>query len=567
MNTPERKLYERRCHELRVQLKEWEGNWAATHGGAKPSKTDIKNNSDIAVKYKKYQKIRDTLAGKTTPLLRPNPQSTLPQDDDLQKTNHDEFTLNRKGKRKSTDMVAGGPSPAKRNKFTQTPTGNRVAQLSVTPSISRKLFSPPVPTSIGPTPQRDGKVLGMFDLLEQESSTAVVATPSKTTGNAHPLSTPSKALEDLEEDEDKLGRTPMSSGRRNYLDMFMTPVKSKCPKEARRDSNEEGEEDDPLNDIAAMFQTPVFLKRHHPAQRNEDYKSPDQIRRPPRPMGRTLSSIVASLRQMEEDRLDEEMELLRETEIGQPTPKQLLIKSAKFHTDSEPLGKDIADMRSVIKTRDQEIPETILAKDSQTLLGGFDNEDVYDSPTEEATDRGQPLGVVKKKGQKRTTRLVKMRPVRSKRPTILAQETDPSDDEQIGVGQQENTMPDTQYDTAKENINPADEYDSLLNSGSEFASDAESPTTSKRGKALCKMQKAGIKDKGLVMKQSRGRPKSLGTVSARNANADIREGEGKVKKAVRKVNELAHANFRALKLRNKGSKAGPGYKSRFRRRN
>ena len=42
--------------------------------------------------------------------------------------------------------------------------------------------------------------------------------------------------------------------------------------------------------------------------------------------------------------------------------------------------------------------------------------------------------------------------------------------------------------------------------------------------------------------------------------------EGKIKKAARKVNELAHANFKRLKLRNNGAKGGPSFSSRFRRR-
>ncbi len=42
--------------------------------------------------------------------------------------------------------------------------------------------------------------------------------------------------------------------------------------------------------------------------------------------------------------------------------------------------------------------------------------------------------------------------------------------------------------------------------------------------------------------------------------------ESGIKKAVRKVKAVAHANFRRLKLRNHGAKGGPGYNSRFRRR-
>ena len=45
-----------------------------------------------------------------------------------------------------------------------------------------------------------------------------------------------------------------------------------------------------------------------------------------------------------------------------------------------------------------------------------------------------------------------------------------------------------------------------------------------------------------------------------------KEKEGRVRRTVRKVNELAHANFQRLKLRNSGAKGGAAHNSRFRRR-
>ena len=42
--------------------------------------------------------------------------------------------------------------------------------------------------------------------------------------------------------------------------------------------------------------------------------------------------------------------------------------------------------------------------------------------------------------------------------------------------------------------------------------------------------------------------------------------DGKIKTVARKVNALAHQNFKRLKLRNSGAKGGPAHSSRFRRK-
>ena len=42
--------------------------------------------------------------------------------------------------------------------------------------------------------------------------------------------------------------------------------------------------------------------------------------------------------------------------------------------------------------------------------------------------------------------------------------------------------------------------------------------------------------------------------------------DGKIRKVARKVNAMAHQNFKRLKLRNSGAKGGPAHNSRFRRK-
>ena len=267
----------------------------------------------------------------------------------------------------------------------------------------------------------------------------------------------------------------MSSSRRQMLTTFMTPLKN-------RDNS--GNMQSPSSVSKLQFDTPAFLKRHSlPAvtETSEMDAPPPQLRLPRKPLVRGLSEIVASLRKVEEDKLDDDLEALRDMEneeMGLPptAPKPTAVIESKI------LEKD---------TQDGALP-----------LGGFDDEGMYDSPVEGETGRdGLPLPIVKKKGQKRTTRLVRMKPTWNKRP---------SDSNGANVDEDE-FIPETQRQSASGVPDSDEEFD----------------------------------------EQAKAKPVAK---------------QGPVKKAVRKVNELAHANFHRLKLRNYGAKGGPGYKSKFRRR-
>jgi DNA replication regulator SLD2 len=165
--------------------------------------------------------------------------------------------------------------------------------------------------------------------------------------------------------------------------------------------------------------------------------------------------------------------------------------------------------------------EAVEVPDSQVgmpLLGGFDDEGMYDSPVEGEKGRdGQPLRVFKKKGQKRTTRKVNIRPTRSKRPAPVSQDGTP--------GEEDDVVPETQLNPGDGQVDP--EAGDL--------SDSEFEANGAEGQ-----MKTKVKGK--------------------------EENGGIIKKTARKVNELAHANFKRLKLRSKGGKGGPGHNSRFRRR-
>lgn len=387
-------------------------------------------------------------------------------------------------------------TPMKRAKHTETPTTTRFQQgeeeLSRTPQVSRKLFSPATVTSLGPTPQRDGRVLGLFDLLVERE----IGTPSKEEMgkrsevrgemSGHLVVTPRKRAAGSEETTPRLGRTPMSSSKRQLLDTFMTPLKKK-------DSNTGARTPSSVSKL--QLETPQFLKRH--ALPTVDENGKDQfddlapLRLPRKPLGRGLSEIVASLRRDEEDRLDDDLEALREAEAGD--------------TDLPPqIGKPME--------------EDMLVKDSQPgrpLLGGFDDEGLYDSDEHVVNRDGRPLPIFKKKGQKRTTRRVNMKPTWSKRPTTTEQSHGGQDNEEV--------VPETQV------AGDAPPQDGL-DADSDFEDEMPAP--------------------------------SVRTGAKKAASA--KEGTGK--KIVRKVNELAHANFRRLKLRNHGAKGGPGHNSKFRRK-
>ncbi|KAL7619753.1 hypothetical protein AAE478_010295 [Parahypoxylon ruwenzoriense] len=475
MDENERQKYEETSQQLRADLKRFEADWSSRNGGAKPRREDIKQNPEIARKYKQYNQMRDILSGKLPPLK------------------NKESSSQRKRKPAETPSL----TPSKRSKPIETPSHARQRdvdpKLFETPS-ARKLFSPAAPTSIGPTPQRDGRILGLFDLLEENEEN----TPSKSTHgegleDAKGQETPSKGNGELDDGRAaELGRTPMSASKRMMLDKFATPSK-------RRNVNSLGART-PGSVSKLQLSTPSFLRRAPLATVNEngEYISPPApLRLPRKPLGRSLSSVVASLRKLEEDALDDDLEALHEMENGGNAPNP---------------------------TKPAKQKEDILEPDSQRqqLLGGFDDEALYDSPPEDELGRdGQPLRVYKKKGQKRTTRRVNIKPTRSKRPQAI--EELPGDDA-------DDVVPETQADSTKaDNEPPLD-----LGSDSEFGPlDEEDEEPKEEGK-----------DK-----------------KAKNPG----KKEGKIQKAARKVNELAHANFKRLKLRNNGAK-GSGFRSRFQRR-
>lgn len=355
----------------------------------------------------------------------------------------------------------------------------------------------------------------------------------------------------------KLGRTPSSRHRRSSrkdASMLATPLKP-------HDGNNRVAKTPSGTSLSVsklQFQTPAFLRRiPMPSKTSETTTSPEPIRLPRRkPLLRGLSSVVADLRRLQEEELDDDLDALREMENEGATTT-----TTTTTTNLRPAqtGPDDAEATAKPSTAKQDEAAILLAEDAQTLLGGFDDEGLYDSPDEAnaGLDRsGQPLRVYKKKGQKRTTRRSNMKPVRTRRPAAA---DDHENEDEDGSAMSSRTRP-APTTTSSQTLVEDDggEEDPALLSGSEFAaSDDEDELAKDISSTKNKTRKTASKAKAPATK---GKGKKAATT------ADEKKPEGTVKKAARKVNELAHANFKRLKLRNNGAKGGAGYNSRFRRR-
>lgn len=523
--------------------------------------------------YKEYQKLRDILDGKIPP-----PPTKSYKDKENCSPERKRKSPNQPSQTPSTKRFCAAPTdtPSSRqyhalNPLAQfTPSADRagdavLALAAATPSLSRKLFSPAVPTSIGPTPQRDGRVLGLFDALPFKD--AEIDSPCKPNGAARPSQATSSGREATIEETprasrrtmdvlggsggggaaDKLDRTPSSRHkRRQQLQSPRTSSSIPATPLKLHDGNRVAKTPGTSSSVSKLqFQTPAFLRRIPMAQISEAdsaYKSPEPIRLPRKPLLRGLSSVVADLRRLQEAELDDDLDALREMESGDAP-------LAKSGPAQHPQQND-HDSSTERRTADKKKSElSILAEDAEKqnlgLLGGFDDEGQYDSPDETGAglDRsGQPLKVYKKKGQKRTTRRSNMRPVKTRRPA-----TDNNDNEKPPPASPSKTLvPDVAAEGDKLE-------DPALLSGSEFATSDDD-------------EDELAKDFDQPIKNTRKAPVKKAVGAAGDDKKAKPGGTTVVKKAARKVNELAHANFKRLKLRNNGAKGGPGYNSRFRRR-
>jgi hypothetical protein len=500
----------------------------------------------------------------------------------------------------------------------------------MTPSLDRTALTPlgAAPTSISPTPQRDGRVLGIFDLLGRTPSkpttatiTLPAATPSRprtvntlaTTATTTPTTARFASTPKSTRTTQLLFQTSSTTPRQNkgtvtVTTPFKTPSTNRISKDKPAAATPTSSTPSFLRrrtassaatTVAATTKTSTgaSLSRVDEQDENggeglEDWKSVGPLRLP-RKLGvrKGLSNIVAGLRQMEEEAFGDEEEAMREMEMEMMDhgPDQHVEGTRRGPVEVDGVGKEavVGEVEGQGQSPDQtqlgrdipgsDKPDQIEGEGSREegqpggLLSGFDNEALYDSLDEEKQRYRQPLRQFKKRGQKRTTRLVNMRPTRAKRPAQADEaEADEGDEDEVDM------VPETQFTASKSKPTTAAAGDDQENdlrlsdfdSNSEIDFDASDFEEDDDEQAKAKSKaKAKAKTKKATAAAAAQKKKATKDAAAGGKDKDKDEkGEGVIKKAVRKVKATAHANFKRLKLRNTGTKGGPGFNSRFRRR-
>lgn len=501
-STSSASILDAQLQTLRAELKQWQRAFAATHGRV-PTKEDIKREAFVAAKYKEYDRLRRPVeqrerraAGTETP--RKGRGET--------------------GHRRSRSACVEGDGHGDR---VGTPTGAKAWRSMTSLGVVAEeegaeggVVGPPempeqtpvfIRNALGPTPQRDGMVLGIFDGLPAATpSKAAVARPDVRPDDGALAATPSKSVR-----QRRVDATPQSASKRRLLDVFI----STPPLKRNRESGDAAAETP--SSTRKAFATPAFLRRHNwpmaTLVEEEDGASTGAsvggdaagggsmgvgIGRRKKGLVRSLSSIIQNLRRQEEERMEEQWDVLNEIETeganGGGGGGGAAQDARGFMPREQKEGVVVED-RHAAAVVEAEMP---LGPDQDPHHEDPEDEDEGD---EEVTGR-KPR---KKKGQKRTTKRVNMKPVLH-RPKKAADLEDGGD-------------PEAEADDAA--AGPHDEDDGHARAA-----------------------------------------------KARKAPKDVEETEDEAKGTKKKkISATAHANFRTLKIKNKNSKA-KGRGGRFGRR-
>ena len=353
LDTPKRLSLTSQSTDLRATLKEWEKSFAASHQGHKPGKDDIKADADAAKRYKEYNRLRDVLAGRLS----------------LHEYEHRASPSRRADKRTQVGHTPSRPKLAS-IALPESPRGGLHDQYDAPLSASKNGLL----TAIGPTPQRDGKVLGLFDLLPSSGTSGGTPSSRKRKVDAlHPpieLEPPSKCtpthrtrdvhqpeiippINPSDQNTARHSRTPATESKKAMLAQFLsTPstlrftsllpspqIASQLPHTT------------PLRDSVLKYTptrdnvtcntkiegTPAYLRRslsfkdrllsatsvNSEPNQEQPTSSYSNLRHRPRralarkpSMPKPLSQIVQDLRDLEDGDVDDDLDALREAEAG-----------------------------------------------------------------------------------------------------------------------------------------------------------------------------------------------------------------------------------------------------------
>ncbi|KAK5098977.1 hypothetical protein LTR70_000902 [Exophiala xenobiotica] len=539
LDSPKRAHLHAQSIELRAALKTFERTFAEQNG-RKPKQNDIKNDPSVAVKYKQYHKVQDVLVGRlayeklyaTKPLRKSKDEAHRRQDSGV------------------------GSSPREQQRSLQETPRKSSQPFELDPYDVRNTASPKsmLMNAIAPTPHRDGKVLGLFDLLQGPGSgKSSAATPSSsarkrkvdelyqdTPARRSPLKviqTPSHRsgkkqgdlLQFLGETPQKSSgigmgkhsRTPQSEGKRFQLSQFFaTPSTQRF-----LFSSEDGGamERTPLRDTilgrtpqkqidtAGLDATPTYLKRS--TSFKDRLLSATQTPTVPefaRPNPATKRTGPPTLKHFRSSTSN----ILTMSDIQ---PRQSKQRQQLGEQGNDNVHDD--DLEALRELEGQDQSPHVLVEDSQLNI---------QLPASGDEEGSRPLRPYKKKGQKRTTRKSTIRPISQAKASVqpkfvAADGFDEEDDE----GDRDEKVEET---TIMSDDEQGSDFD-----GSANEEDVAKPKVKRR--------------KGAPSKESTKTTKTV--------------GKSKKQAGMINPNAQSHTNYRSLKIKNNNSKAKGGGRGRF----
>ena len=531
LDSPKRAALQDQASHLRAALKTFERTFAEQNG-RKPKQNDIKNDPSVAFKYKHYHKVQDVLSGKLSyeKLSKVKPAGKL-------------------GTKTHIRQDSGiGSSPRKSQWSLPTTPKKSALPFDLDPYDVPNSASPKplLMNAIGPTPHRDGKVLGLFDLLQRSgsgkssattpSSSArkrkidelyrdtparrsplkVVQTPSQRSGKKQGDilqflgETPPKSSGD---GTGKHSRTPQSEGKKFQLSQFFATPSTRRFLFSNEDDGDTKRT--PLRDMileqtpqkqpvmTGLDATPTYLRRSTSFKdrllsASKTASTPDFAKQSP-PAKRIGPPTLRHFRSSTSN-------VFTMTDIKSKQPRQRVQQLVRQEPEHQHDDHD-DDLEALREMEDENDDPRVLVEDSQ-----FNIEPSVSSDD----DKPRAIKPYKKKGQKRTTRKSTIRPIAtsksSAQPKFVAadgfDEDDENDEKEDGV--------------AKKRHITGDEDGSEL--GSSVEEDSEPQAAGSR-------KQAGFR--GLSKKT--GKPKKQAGMINPNAQS--------------------HQNFRSVKIKGKSLKA------------
>ncbi|KAK6345094.1 regulatory particle non-ATPase [Orbilia javanica] len=377
-----------RLRHLKLKIKAWEKDFAVQNDGKPPSRQDISANSKIAARYSEYQKLKKQLGLESSQTAKPQSTSKPAEKPTTATTATATIPQNPSAHPSQTPLKTSA------NPFFFTPTSRPELQgsfYSPSPSAVRQLKWMKK-GYVSPTPQKNGKVLGLFDKLPGMTPTppkrpreaedgAILVKLTDSTKKSRALN--DRAFEDSDDEDAYVPLDPTTPSRKRRYE-FQTPL-------SKKNRGNKSDEPDP-------FSTPAIFRQHSMSLELKENGSPltPEMKQflPNRMIGKVkpLSTLVRELREMQEEE-DPGMEILRDLERSKPD--------------------------SPSSTNSRQSPPAAIPPCLELEVGSG-----------EAEAESQPKQpVYKKKGLKRQTKRVRIRPVRATRAKASVGESSSSDSE------------------------------------------------------------------------------------------------------------------------------------------